>query len=229
LTGTQLEVFQEDDNNNIDTQGEMSLSLEQDPLSANFHPSPLDLPSSCADNINQSIEFISPQKEANIFSGSLQQFSVMELLEFLAHGRRSGMLLFSSESSVSSIYLFNGDIIGVASPATPNIGNILLSHGVITKKELQDALVKHPNETTGKSKLFASYLLEYNIVEPEHLRKALFEQITKTMMEILNWQDGHFAFDPNVNHGNLSLQQIAPNTQFVLMESCRMIDEEGRT
>jgi hypothetical protein len=73
--------------------------------------------------------------------GSLQTMSVPDLLQFLAVGRKTGLLKFSHGKVVKGIYFENGVIVG-SSTNDPReyLGQVLIHYGKITEAQLQAAM-----------------------------------------------------------------------------------------
>lgn len=73
--------------------------------------------------------------------GSLQTMSVPDLLQFLAVGRKTGLLKFSSGKVVKGIYFENGTIVG-SSTNDPReyLGQVLIHYGKISEAQLQAAM-----------------------------------------------------------------------------------------
>ncbi len=73
--------------------------------------------------------------------GSLQTMSVPDLLQFLAVGRKTGLLKFSHSKVVKGIYFENGVIVG-SSTNDPReyFGQMLIHYGKITESQLQAAM-----------------------------------------------------------------------------------------
>jgi hypothetical protein len=73
--------------------------------------------------------------------GSLQTMSVPDLLQFLAVGRKTGLLKFSHGKVAKGIYFESGVIVG-SSTNDPReyLGQVLIHYGKITEEQLQAAM-----------------------------------------------------------------------------------------
>src|SRR5882762_5178026 len=81
--------------------------------------------------------------------GSLNTMSVSDLLQFLAVGRKTGLLKFSHQKVLKGIYFENGIIVG-SSTNDPReyLGQVLIHYGKIDEAQLQAAMEIQRNEVS---------------------------------------------------------------------------------
>ena len=87
-------------------------------------------------------------------NGSLTTMSVSDLLQFLATGRKTGLLRFSHAKVVKGIYFENGIIVG-SSTNDPGeyFGQVLIHYGKINESQLQSAMeIQRGEDQTATSK-----------------------------------------------------------------------------
>jgi len=83
--------------------------------------------------------------------GSLITMSVSDLLQFLAVGRKTGLLKFSQQKVLKGIYFENGIIVG-SSTNDPReyLGQVLIHYGKIDEAQLQAAMEIQRSEVGGQ-------------------------------------------------------------------------------
>src|SRR5216683_756654 len=85
--------------------------------------------------------------------GSLITMSVSDLLQFLAVGRKTGLLKFSQQKVLKGIYFENGIIVG-SSTNDPReyLGQVLIHYGKIDEAQLQAAMEIQRSEVRGQNR-----------------------------------------------------------------------------
>jgi len=83
--------------------------------------------------------------------GSISTMSVSDLLQFLAVGRKTGLLKFSHQKVLKGIYFENGIIVG-SSTNDPReyLGQVLMHYGKIDEAQLQAAMEIQRSEARGQ-------------------------------------------------------------------------------
>src|SRR6266446_2316263 len=81
------------------------------------------------------------KKSIMAINGSLSTMNVSDLLQFLAAGKKTGLLKFSHAKVVKGIYFENGIIVG-SSTNDPSeyLGQVLIHYGKINESQLQAAM-----------------------------------------------------------------------------------------
>ena len=160
-----------------------------------------------------------------VFSGALQTLSVADVLDFLGQGRRTGTLIVSSPDGIGAIHLQEGCICGAASPQCDNIGHLLLSSGVIDEVQLKEATTAQQGSP---ERLLGAIMVERKMVEKEELQRALTDQVFAAIRELFTWAEGQFSFTPELAENEVSSEiEVQLDTQFVLLEVARRIDEDN--
>ena len=144
-------------------------------------------------------------------TGNLKKIGLPNLLNSIEQDRRSGTLFIRSPKGIGSIDFCKGMIAQAESPIMPRrIGRILIDTGVLTEKQLQQAL--KAQEENGKTKPLGEILIRLGFIDASKLQEIIRLQIIESVNSMLDWRDAVFRFeDQEVSSGNdiqLSVQDI---------------------
>jgi hypothetical protein len=165
-------------------------------------------------------------------SGSLEDVSVADVMQFIHLGRRTGTLVLSSGSERAMIGFHGGKLVSARSPGRPKLGDLLVSSGVLSRGELEGAIA---DETQGAGHLsLGQVLLVRGAVGAEELRRVVVDQIERTIALVVGWTRGSFEFvlddltpiDDIALHPSDVVPDADLNTQMVLLEAARRLDEQ---
>ena len=172
-------------------------------------------------------EMIENGSQDSLFSGELKIFSLPELLEFLRNGKRTGSLICSSKEGVGAVEVSNGQISSAIVPEADNIGTLLLKKGKISKEALSRAVDTQQKDLAGTR--IGAVLVEKGLVDAETIRAVIVEQTFSAIKQMMSWRDGRFVFTPAFEQEtNKSYVEVKLDSQYVLMEIFRQIDEGNR-
>lgn len=129
-----------------------------------------------------------------VFSGSLQLFTVPDLLEFLRASQRTGTLICSSAAGVGTVRLARGKITGAMSPATGGLAEHLTRTGVVAPEALE-GLVAGDDRDPLPDAVVCRWALEQGLLDEAKLRGALIARVHDALGELVTWEDGRFVFD----------------------------------
>ena len=183
--------------------------------------------------------------------GSLQTMSVPDLLQFLAVGRKTGLLKFSHRKVVKGIYFENGIIIG-SSTTDPReyLGQVLIHYGKITEDQLQAAMEAQREEVQSpKSKVqspggagsldkgkqsravskrrLGQVLVDQGIISESEVIEVLEIRTLDIIYDLFIWKEATFEFcaaDPLPP--DFTRVHVEPNR--VIMEGVYRSDELAR-
>jgi hypothetical protein len=164
-------------------------------------------------------------------SGSLEDVSVADVMQFIHLGRRTGTLVLSSGSERAMIGFHAGKLVSARSPGRPKLGDLLVSSGVLSRAELEGAIA---DETQGAGhQSLGQILLARGAVGAEELRRVVVDQIERTIALVVGWTRGSFEFvlddltpiDDIALHPSDVVPDADLNTQMVLLEAARLLDE----
>lgn len=165
-------------------------------------------------------------------SGSLEDVSVADVMQFIHLGRRTGTLVLSAGGESAMIGFHRGKLVSARSPAQPKLGDLLVDAGVLSRAELEDTLA---DETQGAGRRsLGQVLLARGVVGADELRRRVVEQIERTVSEVVAWTRGSFEFVLDdlrpIDDIALAPGEVTPDadldTQMVLLEAARLLDEK---
>lgn len=158
---------------------------------------------------------------SHALEGRLQDFSVVDLLEFLRMNRRTGVLRLAASQGVAEILLIEGNLASASNSNTAPLGDRLLAAGLLTGADLDAVMVDHENVPLGRR------LVESNRIELKTLKRALRGQAQETISEILRWTDGHFVFQTDYSLRSSLPAEYELNTAQILLDALCLMDEEA--
>jgi hypothetical protein len=167
-------------------------------------------------------------------SGSLEDVSVADVMQFIHLGRRTGTLVLEREGEIARIGFHGGKLVSAFVPGRPKLGTLLVESGLLDRDVLEDAIDLQSHEETPRS--LGQILVANGEVDPEKLREVIVHQIETTVSEAVSWHSGTFEFvvddlrpvdDVALYPGDL-VPNADVNTQMVLLEAARIFDEKNR-
>ncbi len=168
-------------------------------------------------------------------SGSLQDVSVADVMQFIHLGRRTGTLDLWRGRDRAMIGFHLGRLVSAQTPKTPKIGDLLVSSGLISRIDLDEAIRKQRAAGPERRSL-GQQLIESGALSPESLRDVIARQIEQGVGEVLLWETGTFDFAIDdlrpIDDIAIYPSDVLPdgdiNTQMVLLEAARIFDERSR-
>ena len=136
--------------------------------------------------------------------GSLNTMSVSDLLQFLAVGRKTGLLKFSQQKVLKGIYFENGIIVG-SSTNDPReyLGQVLIHYGKIDEAQLQVAMEIQRSEVGGQRsekrvqkapRRLGQILVADGILTQAQVSQLLEIRTLDIIYDLFLWKEGHFEF-----------------------------------
>src|SRR5687767_6943153 len=155
-------------------------------------------------------------------AGNLATMSVVDLLQFLETGQKSGVLRVSRESVSKEIFLENGSIIGSTSTDPKEyFGQFLLHYGKIDEPQLRLAL---ENQRRQRQVPLGRILLSMGVFNEREMIELLHLRALEIMYELFLWERADFQFEDHAPMpDNLIRIEIKPTS--VIMEGVYRIDE----
>ena len=168
-------------------------------------------------------------------SGSLQDVSVADVMQFIHLGRRTGTLDLLRGRDRAMIGFHLGRLVSAQTPKTPKIGDLLVSSGLISRTDL-DTAIRQQREAGPERRSLGQQLIESGTLSPESLRDVIARQIEQGVGEVLLWETGTFDFAIDdlrpIDDIAIYPSDVLPdgdiNTQMVLLEAARIFDERSR-
>ncbi len=153
--------------------------------------------------------------------GSIKEFGLPEIFQLIFHQKKEGILLLEKGTTSISICFKGGKIIkAYEGKAEEQLGKKLLKAGILTEDQV--VIARYRQENTKKS--LESVLVDLEFLPATELKRLTRLFTEETIFKIFDWQTGEYAFEQKDISFNPSLVQ-ALDTQFVLMEAVRQIDE----
>jgi len=156
--------------------------------------------------------------------GNLSTMNVSDLLQFLAAGRKTGMLKFDRARIVKQIYFENGLIVGSHSNDPKEyLGQLLIHYGKIDESQLKAALEIQRNSggKLGEILVFTKVLPQADVLEVLRIRTL------DIIYDLFLWEGAHFALHDNEPPPDYFIRiEIHPTK--VIMDGVYRIDEWKR-
>jgi hypothetical protein len=159
--------------------------------------------------------------------GNLDDFSLPEILQLIAVQQKSGVLKLTAGSEVAVIFFESGRVVSTRDrrrhtkdPLKP----FLVLTGRLTEAQLQQI---ETIETESRREL-TDILLSGSYLTSEELQHCLEEQIQDTLHQLLTWKSGSYHFSGDSRTVPKFAVNVRLNTEGLLMESMRRMDEVVR-
>jgi tetratricopeptide (TPR) repeat protein len=154
--------------------------------------------------------------------GSLSDLSIMDILQMLHIGSKTGELAITNEENLVYLYLDSGNLTHIHwMNRKDRLGSIMVENGVITEKQLQEALaLQEKRENAHLGELF----LELKLVDQETLTEYIKKQMRDTIIELSGWTKGYFVFEARESYEPEGLP-VSIKIDDVLLESAALKDE----
>jgi hypothetical protein len=159
--------------------------------------------------------------------GNLDDFSLPEILQLIAVQQKSGVLKLTGGDDLAVIFFEGGKVVSTRDRrrnAKDPLKPFLIRTGRITEPQLRQV---ETIETESRREL-TDILLSGNYMTNEQLGKALEEQVQDTLHQLLTWKTGTYHFSGDARTVPKFAVNVRLNTEGLLMESMRRIDELAR-
>ncbi len=144
---------------------------------------------------------------------------LVDVLTFILSNKKTGVLVILNGEIKKTVFFQKGDVRMAASNLPEDrIGAVLYRYGLVTEKQLQNALSK------AKGKRLGQVFVEEGVLTVHELYKCIRKQIEDIFYSILLFRAGEFYFYTMQKEGSLPvLMNLSTNN--LLMEGVRRIDE----
>jgi len=149
---------------------------------------------------------------------------VAEILDFLSHASKSGVLFVTTFHETFVLELIDGRLVHATSDNPPQemrLGEILVAHNLLTEEELKKCV----QAAASADELLGSYLVDEGLVERRDLHTAmavqvqsLFNRLSQAENAVYRFRDGEVMGRP---------QGLTVNIKRLLLESARLHDERS--
>lgn len=155
--------------------------------------------------------------------GSIEKFTLPEIFQLIAAGRKSGTLGIQKDESIVMIYFRKGDIIyGYGPRQTFHLGQLLKDRGMLTPAQLEEAVTAQAK--TDNSKRLGEILIQKNFIDRADLERVIKEQIEDLLYSLLSWQTGSFKFYEDQFPTDEEIT-VSLSVENVILEGLRRADE----
>lgn len=166
--------------------------------------------------------------------GRLEDLALPDIFQIISLSKKTGTLVVRSRKGTGMVVFKDGQVIQAASDIIREpLGNILVSQGMTDSGTLSKALARQKSEP---DKPLGMLLVEIGAVTAQTVEGVIRKQIEEIIYDLLAWEEGFFNFE---------LGEIAPrdkievdtqdfllrsgiNTEFLLMEGTRLLDERRK-
>lgn len=155
--------------------------------------------------------------------GSIERFTLPEIFQLIAAGRKSGTLGIQKDDSIVMVYFKEGDIVyGYGPRQTFHLGQLLRDRGVITSGQLEEAIGIQAR--TENSKRLGEILIERRFIDRADLESVVRQQIEELLYSLLSWETGSFKFYENQFPTDEEIT-VRISVENVILEGLRRVDE----
>ena len=159
-----------------------------------------------------------------ILQGDLSRIQLPDVLSFLSMIRGSGKLVVRNQHLERTIHWKDGEIVFANSNSPEHsLGQFLLRNGKITLAQYEESK-RRVTAQTRHGKL----LVQMGAISPKDLWWGVKHQALEILYSLFNWKEGSFHFVDSVDELAAERIVLAINTQGVLMEGIRRLDETAR-
>jgi tetratricopeptide (TPR) repeat protein len=155
--------------------------------------------------------------------GSFKEISLPDVLQLLAAGHKTGCLKVTDGKNFGSIFFNDGRICYSSLLNRPDrLGDRLLSRGLITNAQLEEALGLQKTEQEGKR--LGDILVYLGYIGKQNLEADISAQIEDAIFYLLRWNEGEFFFEPDTLPAEETIV-VSLDVLNLLLEEARRIDE----
>ncbi|MEM7350051.1 MAG: DUF4388 domain-containing protein [Acidobacteriota bacterium] len=167
-------------------------------------------------------------------NGKLEDVSLADVMQFVHLGRRTGTLSLTRGSQEAEIGFHRGQIVSAWAPGSRRLGELLVDKGLVEPETMADTLRQQSSEQPRRS--LGQVLIASGALEFEDIRQVIEEQIEQSIYELVTWSTGSFEFaldelkpiDDIAMYPGDVIPKLDLNTQMVLLEATRIMDEKQR-
>src|SRR3972149_716519 len=125
--------------------------------------------------------------------GSIEKFTLPEIFQLIAAGRKSGTLGIQKDESIVMIYFDKGDIIyGYGPRQTFHLGQLLKECGKLSDEQLNQAVSIQAKEEN--TKRLGAILISRGFIDRSDLEEVVRKQVEELLYSLLSWQTGSLQF-----------------------------------
>jgi hypothetical protein len=153
--------------------------------------------------------------------GSIQEFGLADILQLIHIQKKTGVLKINSRKDEVNITFLSGCIVEINSdkmPAYTRLLEIFLRRNVIKQEDFEDL-------GKSKKKNDIKVFVKKGLVSHQDFFTAMESVVIDTLVYLFTWKDGSYEFISKNIARNLAAVDPPLDTQQLLMESMRIVDE----
>ena len=148
------------------------------------------------------------------FGGELRTFDVFDLLEWISHRGKTGLLQLSRRSTRKKLSFAAGTLVSSCSnDPRETIGQVLVRDGLVDEQTLFRSLLKQEQD----QRRLGDILIADGLLTQDQLLRTLRASIEIQLYDVCLWPEGHFEFDDS-QPVPLALKDLAIDLRPVLEE-----------
>ncbi|OGF67221.1 MAG: hypothetical protein A2Y62_03215 [Candidatus Fischerbacteria bacterium RBG_13_37_8] len=158
------------------------------------------------------------------FEGTLETFSIADILQLIGLQRKTGILTLKSKEEVVTVSFYNGMIVtadSVPKKLEDKLGKVLVKTSMIQAEQLEEAL----NIQKKTLQKLGYILVKQGYLSQEQLKDALQVQVSQMIYRLFRWTSGEYYFDPKAKVDFDPENMVPMSAESILMEGIQMIDE----
>lgn len=159
--------------------------------------------------------------------GNLKSLNLVAVLQLVSNERMTGILRIKSKSDIVCIGFNEGMISGAfyeKGGRQERLEGYLVKSGMVSQENYA-AIIKIQEST---HQPIVNLLVENNYLKREEVEMVIRFKIQEVLDEVFVWQEGEFKFEENKIMYAKSIIKVKLNTEGVILEGMRRIDEWPR-
>jgi DNA-binding response OmpR family regulator len=158
-----------------------------------------------------------------VLAGDISVISIAEILQLLDLQRQSGTLGVYTRDAEIVLYIRGGRVDFASSRGLSDeflLGRYLIEEGALKRDQLRAVL-----ESRSSKRLIGEELVALGFVSEPVVRRALHEQTSELIYEVVRWRVGRFSFTVGTELPAPARAALAMETSALVMEGFRRVDE----
>ncbi len=155
--------------------------------------------------------------------GRIKDFGLADIFQLIHLQKKTGMLTVKNDQQKATILFEEGMVVGAeTNDRVPGdrLGELLIKTEKLTNTQLNEALMLQQQH----GEKFGEILEEKGWIKKDELIKILQIQVQESIYRLFLWKEGQYAFEQkNVEYDREYINPV--NTEFILLEGVRRIDE----
>lgn len=155
--------------------------------------------------------------------GRIKEFGLADIFQLIQLQKKTGVLTVKNDQQKATILFEEGMVVGAETDnrdPRDRLGELLIKTEKLSNTQLNEALKLQQRH----GEKFGKILAEKGWIKKDELAKILQLQIQESIYRLFLWKEGQYAFDQkNVEYDHEYINPV--NTEFILLEGVRRIDE----